>query len=77
MDRKLRIALQTTINDYYAIDKEIQHSSTTPARELQLFAAKEALNQVLQYFMNAEYIECVNGRWQIKTIVVESTSNGE
>lgn len=73
MDRRLKTALQTTINDYYAIDGEINHPSTTPARELQLFAAKEALNHVLHHFVNAEYIECVNGRWQIKTIVVEST----
>ena len=72
MDRKLRTALQTTIDDYYAIDKEINHPSTAPDRGLQLFAAKEALNQVLQHFMNSEYIEYVNGRWQIKIIVVES-----
>lgn len=77
MDRKLKTALQATINDYYALDKEINHPSTVSARELQLFAAKEALNQVLQHFKNAEYIEHVNGRWQIKTIVVESTSSKE
>lgn len=77
MEPKLRTALQMTINDYYAVGKEISHHTTTPTRGLQLFAVKEALDQVLQHFMNAEYIECADGQWRIKTIVMESIKKKE
>lgn len=70
MERKLKTALLTTINDYYAIDKEIHDPRTSPERRLQLFAAQEALNQVLQHFANADYIEYIGGQWRIKVIVV-------
>lgn len=76
MELKLKNALQTTISDYYAIEQEIRDPDMTPARGLQLYAAKEALNQVLQHFMNAEYIEYVNGRWRIKRVVMVCTLSG-
>lgn len=71
MEAKLRTAILSTINDYYAIDKEIHAPYTTSHRELQLSAAKEALEQVLQHFRDADYIEYVDGCWQIKVIVIE------
>ena len=73
MERKLKTALLTTINDYNAIVKQINDPNTIPPRELQLSAAKEALHQVLQHFANAEYVEYVDGQWRIKVIVREST----
>lgn len=72
MEPNLRTALLTTITDYNAIGKELHDPNTAPARGVQLLAAKEAVNQVLQHFANAEYIECVNDQWRIKVIVVES-----
>ncbi|SMC56715.1 hypothetical protein SAMN04488500_105139 [Sporomusa malonica] len=76
MELKLKNALQTTISDYYAIEQEIRNPDMTPARGLQLFAAKEALYQVLQHFTNAEYIEYINGRWRIKRVVMISNLSG-
>ncbi|MDF2569719.1 MAG: hypothetical protein K0R55_1323 [Sporomusa sp.] len=70
MERKLKTALLTIINDYNDIDKQIHDPCTSSERGLQLFAAKEALYQVLQHFANAEYVEYVDGQWRIKLIVV-------
>lgn len=70
MERKLKTALLTTINDYNTIVKQMNDPETTPTKRLQLSAAQEALNQALQHFAIAEYVEYVNGQWRIKVIVV-------
>lgn len=75
MEAKLKTALQTTIDDFYALDQEIRAVGTATNRGMQLLAAKEAVRKVLQNFANAEYVECVNGQWRIKVIVVESASS--
>lgn len=76
MERKLKTALLTTINDYNAVVKELHDAGMSPTKSLQLGAAKEALEQVLQNFMQAEYIECISGQWRIKVIVTEAASTG-
>lgn len=70
MERKLKAALQNTINDYNAIGKELADPCISPERGLQLAAAQEALLQVIQHFARAEYLECVDGQWRIKVIVI-------
>lgn len=70
MERKLKTALATTIDDYDAIVKQINDPATPPARKLELITAKDALHQVLRNFATAEYVEYVDGKWQIKVIVV-------
>jgi hypothetical protein len=70
MERKLKTALLTTIDNYTAIVKQINDPATPSGRRLELIAAKEALHQVLQNFAAAEYVEYVDGKWQIKMIVV-------
>ena len=76
MERKLKTALLTTINGYNAVVKELDDTGMSPTRRLQLCAAKEAFEQVLQNFMKAEYVECVSGQWCIKVIVTEATPTG-
>lgn len=76
MERKLKTALLTTINGYNAVVKDLHDAGMSPTRCLQLCAAKEAFEQVLQNFMKAEYVECVNGQWRIKIIVTEAASTG-
>jgi len=70
MERKLKTALQTTIKDYNTIINQINDSTTPPARKQELLIAKQAVQQVLQNFSEAEYVEYVDGKWQIKLIVV-------
>lgn len=70
MERKLKAALLNTINDYNTIVKQIDDPATPPARKLELITAKGALQQVLRNFAEAEYVENLDGQWQIKMIVV-------
>lgn len=70
MERKLKTALLTTIEDYNTIVKQITDPATPPARKLELITAKEALQKVLQNFAVAEYVENIDGKWRIKVIVV-------
>ncbi|QDR79234.1 hypothetical protein [Sporomusa termitida] len=70
MERRLKAALLNTINDYNAIVKQIADPCISPERGLQLSAKKEALFQVIQHFAKAEYVECVDGQWRIKVIVI-------
>lgn len=70
MERKLKTALLNTIEDYNAIVKQINDPTTPPARKLELITAKEALQQVLQNFADAEYVENIDGKWRIKVIVI-------
>ncbi|HWR09774.1 hypothetical protein [Sporomusa sp.] len=75
MERRLKKALLSTINDYNVIVKQIDDPCTSPEKGLQLAAAKEALYQAIQHFAKAEYVEYVNGQWQIKVIVIMECSD--
>ncbi len=70
MERRLKAALLNTINDYNGIVKELADPCISPERGLQLSAAREALFQVIQHFAKAEYLECADGQWRIKVIVI-------
>ena len=75
MERRLKVALLNTINDYNAIVKQIADPCISPEQGLQLSAARDALFQVIQHFAKAEYLECVGGQWRIKVIVIMEQSD--
>lgn len=74
MERKLKKALLSTIDSYNTLLKQLDDPAITPARTAELMAAKDVLLQVLQHFADAEYLECIDGQWRIKVIVVMDRS---
>lgn len=70
MERRLKAALLAIINDYTTVAAQIHNAKTAPAEQVRLEVVRAALQQVLQHLAQAEYVECIDGKWQIKVIVV-------